>query len=497
MLTKSLQARRFANAYFKVLREEALSHNVKECQYAVRGAIPLKGAAISARIKQGDISFPFQKVVPMNIGNPQAVGQGFISFNREVLSGLINPEIVKSDIISDDAKFRIEQMNQLFSSPVGAYTSNSKGHSQVRQAVANYINKRDGHEVDCDWNNIYLTNGASEAVRLAFRMLIRDKQDGVLVPIPQYPLYSALLTLDGGTMIRYYLQEDKNWGIDGDDIVSQIKHAKDLGINVRSIVVINPGNPSGSVLRREDIEDIIRICHEHEILIMADEVYQNNIYGEVPFNSFRKVLAEMGAPYRDEVELLSMHSVSKGLQGECGFRGGYLEAHNLDKYADEMLYKLKSIELCSNTIGQIATSLMVNPPTEGRESSACVGKYLGERNAIENGLKERALILTKTFENMENVTSNEIEGSMYGFPRVEMSEKAVARAKEMGVAPDFMYCLDMLNETGIMTVPGSGFGQVDGTHHFRITNLVCPTEEMKDVLHHLEAFNTRFHERYQ
>ena len=279
--------------------------------------------------------------------------------------------------------------------------------------------------------------------------------------------------------------------------MSQIKHAKDLGINVRSIVVINPGNPSGSVLRREDIEDIIKICYEHEILIMADEVYQNNTYGDVPFLSFRKVLAEMGTPYRDNVELLSMHSVSKGLQGECGFRGGYFESHNLDKYADEMLYKLKSIELCSNTSGQIAVSLMVNPPKDGRESTACVGKYLSERNNIENGLKERAKLLTTMFNKMENISSNEIEGAMYGFPQVVMSEKAVARAKEMGVAPDFMYCLDMLNETGIMTVPGSGFGQKEGTHHFRITNLVCPSEEMKEVLEHLEAFNTRFHERYQ
>ena len=71
----------------------------------------------------------------------------------------------------------------------------------------------------------------------------------------------------------------------------------------------------------------------------------------MPFISFRQVLAEMGDPYRDSVELLSMHSVSKGLQGECGFRGGYFEAHNLDVYADEILYKLKSIELCANTVG--------------------------------------------------------------------------------------------------------------------------------------------------
>ena len=191
-----------------MLTEASLSENVKECSYAVRGAIPIKGEEINKRIKGGDLSFPFDKITPMNIGNPQAVGQSFISYNREILSALINPEVMRSTKINDDAKNRVNHMNSLFSSPIGAYTSNSKGHAQVRQAVANYINQRDGPAVDSDWNKIYLTNGASEGVRTCFKMIIRSKQDGVLVPIPQYPLYSALLTLDGGTMIKYFLDEE-------------------------------------------------------------------------------------------------------------------------------------------------------------------------------------------------------------------------------------------------------------------------------------------------
>ena len=176
-----------------------------------------------------------------------------------------------------------------------------------------------------------------------------------MVPIPQYPLYSALLTLDNGTMVKYYLDEDKNWGVDPEEIVSRIKNAKDLGINLRGMVVINPGNPTGNVLRREDIEDIIKICYEHEIVLIADEVYQSNTYkSDVPFISMRKVLAEMGEPFSSNVELISLHSISKGLQGECGLRGGYVEIHNFDKFANDMMYKLKSLELCANTVGQIA-----------------------------------------------------------------------------------------------------------------------------------------------
>lgn len=86
----------------------------------------------------------------------------------------------------------------------------------------------------------------------------------------------------------------------------------------------------------------------------------------------RKVLHEMGEPYSNSVELISFNSVSKGMLGECGLRGGYFETHNLPSRAEEMIYKLKSIELCSNTVGQAAVELMINPPKKGRESDACV-----------------------------------------------------------------------------------------------------------------------------
>lgn len=192
-------------------------------------------------------------------------------------------------------------------------------------------------------------------------------------------------------MVKYYLDEEKGWGVNPEEIVQRIKNAKDLGINLRGMVVINPGNPTGNVLKRHDIEEIIKICHDNEIVIIADEVYQSNIYKEdIPFISFRKVLAEMGDPYKDNVELISLHSVSKGLQGECGLRGGYFEVHNFDRYANDMFYKLKSLELCANTVGQIAAQLMVDPPKTGRESDSCVELFQSEKNGIFAGMKERA-----------------------------------------------------------------------------------------------------------
>lgn len=135
-------------------------------------------------------------------------------------------------------------------------------------------------------------------------------------------------------------------------MMAMIEKAKNDGFTPRSIVIINPGNPTGQVMCREDLEAVIRLCHEENIMILADEVYQENIYKEgTEFLSVRKVLHEMGAPFSEEVELVSMNSVSKGMLGECGLRGGYMETHNLSNRAEQMFYKLKSIELCANTVG--------------------------------------------------------------------------------------------------------------------------------------------------
>jgi len=165
-------------------------------------------------------------------------------------------------------------------------------------------------------------------------------------------LYSALITLCGGKQINYYLDESKNWALDSKDLRQRISQAKKDGINIRCIVVINPGNPTGQVLTPENIEEIIQICHENSILIIADEVYQKNVYKKgLKFHSFREILNKQSDNIRNSVELLSLNSVSKGLLGECGLRGGYMETHNLDDKVSDELYKLKSIELCSNTIG--------------------------------------------------------------------------------------------------------------------------------------------------
>ena len=173
-----------------------------------------------------------------------------------------------------------------------------------------------------------------------------------------------------------------------------------------------------------------------------------------------------------------------------------METHNIDPYINEQLYKIKSIELCPNTIGQQLVGLMIDPPKKGRESDSTVEQFQEEHTLIAEGLKERAKLLTHAFNDTKGVSCAEIQGAMYAFPRIYLPEKAIAEAKSQGVAPDFLYSMQMLNETGIISVPGAGFGQRDGTHHFRITNLVAPTKRMEETVDLFRGFNEKFHQQY-
>lgn len=154
-------------------------------------------------------------------------------------------------------------------------------------------------------------------------------------------------------------------------------------------------------------------------------------------------------------------------------RGGYLYIHNFSPAVIEQIVKLKSINLCSNALGQVMVDLMVNPPLEGVTEQTKT-KYQEEIKTLFESLKYRATIVTKYLNNMVNVKSNEIEGAMYAFPSVTFSKKAMEAAKEFGKEVDVFYCVQVLQNTGIVIVPGSGFRQVPGTYHFRITTLILP-----------------------
>jgi aspartate/methionine/tyrosine aminotransferase len=467
--------------------------NIIEMEYAVRGPIPQRAAQLR---KQGMVT------IPCNIGNPQALGQKPITFYRQVLSLLEEPTRIERDrrlkrlartrpqvfegvghrnFPSDYVLELAESMLAKFETGLGAYTE-SRGPLFIREAVANYIDKRDGAlaagGVTSDPDNVWLTDGASEAARFVLEMLIAERNDGIMIPIPQYPLYSATVRRCGGTQINYYPDEDRDWTLEKSALEESLTEAKRKGVRAKAIVVINPCNPTGAILDEQSIIDVIDFAAEHELAIIADEVYQHNLYG-AEFLSFAKILGKRDVP------LFSLHSTSKGFYGECGHRGGYLELRNPPNIEGcsagfkDVLLKQASVALCSNTTGQALTCLMVSPPPEGSEPYE---QFAHERDGVLADLWQKAAMIREAFKKMAGVECFGRTGAMYLFPRLNTLPEGTT---------DFDYCMQLLETTGLCTVNGSGFGQREGTHHLRVAFLP-PKELLEKVLPRWIDFHNRY-----
>jgi alanine transaminase len=423
---------------------------------------------------------------------------------------------IVSQLYPQDA---IERARTLLSSigSVGAY-SHSQGVPSIRQTVANFLQERDAHAANP--NHIFLTQGASSGVQTLLSMLTENPNSGIMIPIPQYPLYSASLALYGSTPVPYYLDESTGWSLDTEQLIQVVSSARKSGTDVRALVIINPGNPTGQCLSAENVRDVITFCHEQKLVLLADEVYQTNIYEpeQRPFVSFKKALMEHpDADVRENVELVSFHSISKGMIGECGRRGGYFECVNIDGEILEQIYKMASVSLCPNLHGQILVDLMCNPPRAG---DASYESYTGEIKGIHDSLRRRSKKLEDVFNQMEGVSCKPSDGALYLFPNVTLPQKVVEQAKQHGLAPDAYYSHAMLEATGVCVVPGkfadkniyiytytnhgvvsefltlifalgSGFGQKENTWHFRSTFL--PEERLFDQFcSNLQTFHAQF-----
>ncbi|TFJ81863.1 hypothetical protein NSK_007110 [Nannochloropsis salina CCMP1776] len=485
--------------------KETVNQDVLNASYAVRGPVLDLAMKMEERLRSGE-SLPFKEMIYCNIGNPQSLQQKPLTFVRQVLSLVTNPLLLEkhSDLFPSDAVARAQKY--LGAHPMGAY-SNSQGIKTVREEVAAFIGKRD-QTFSPDPDAIFLINGASEGVRYGLQSLLRPRlagyHDGVLVPIPQYPLYSALTTLLNGELVPYYLREEEGWTLEVGDLEEALKQARARGVTVRGLVVINPGNPTGQLLSRANMEKIIEFCVRENLVLMADEVYQTNIYvDDRGFLSFRKVAVDMGLPpdagpeeqgmNEKHLQLVSFHSVSKGFMGECGLRGGYMELFGIPPGVKAQLYKLASISLCSNTIGQVVTGLMVHPPEEGSPSFPT---YEGERTATLTSLRRRAQKLTAGLGNLEGVSVQPSTGAMYSFPRLSLPPAFHAEAVKQGTKADELYCIRLVEATGIVVVPGSGFGQVDGSWHFR-TTFLPPEDKMDSVMERLGKFHKELLDAYR
>ncbi|KAL8593027.1 hypothetical protein ACOMHN_017957 [Nucella lapillus] len=525
---------------WKVLSVENINPHVKKMEYAVRGPIVIRAGEIEQDLKKG-VSKPFADVIRANIGDCHAVGQKPLTFIRQVVALCSYPELLDSDLFPLDAKDRAQRiLDGCGGHSIGAY-SDSAGVRVIREDVAHYVSERDGFP--CDADDIFLSTGASDSIKNVMKLAMTgeggDRRAGVMIPIPQYPLYTATIAEYNAHPIGYYLNEANNWALDMDELHRAINEARPH-CQPRAIVIINPGNPTGQVLTKENIEDVIRFAKQENLLLMADEVYQHNVYASgsqligalqvlvcymcvsgvgvlqvlvcyrcvtgvdmfqvyqhnvyasgSQFHSFKKVIMEMGPEY-NSMELASFMSTSKGYMGECGFRGGYAEVVNLDPGVKAMLVKSISAKLCSSVSGQAVMDVVVNPPRPGEPSYDLFKK---EREMVLGQLAEKAKMVTETFNSIPGISCNTVQGAMYAFPCITLPTKAIQAAKTKGQAPDAFYCFNLLEDTGICVVPGSGFGQVEGTWHFR-TTILPPVEKLGEMLGRFRDFHMHFLDIY-
>jgi alanine transaminase len=297
----------------------------------------------------------------------------------------------------------------------------------------------------------------------------------------------------GGTIVYYNLDEASQWSVTREELDRSYGTAE--GVDIKAIAVINPGNPSGSVLSRDEVAMIITFARDKQAVILADEVYQENVYAEgKAFHSFKKVLRELQGTDKtyDDVQLVSFHSTSKGLIGECGQRGGYMEYVGFSDRTLSVFTKVAATSLSSNTLGQVFVGLMVTPPKEGEGSYEL---FQSESKAIFDGLKRRSKLLQDGLNAIEGISCNDVQGAMYGFPQVRLPQGAIEAAEDEEMPADEFWCLRLVEQTGIVCVPGSGFGQDEGTYHFRIT-ILPPDDMLADMLKRLADFQTKFLAEY-
>lgn len=484
----------------KRLTEETMSQNVVKMEYAVRGEVVNTAAHLEKDIHDHPEAHPgIDHVLYTNIGNPHSVGNEPLLWPRMVMAlcdlpnevGIDNPEasrLYPKDVIE---RAREIKATALHHQGTGSY-SHSQGCFEFRENIAKFIEARDGG-VKSNPEEIFMTNGASAGIDMLMTTLLAGEDCGTMIPIPQYPLYSATIALKNGHQVNYYLDEEKGWGLDMENLEKVYADATADGITVNSFVLINPGNPTGQVLSREDMHNVVKFCAKHKLVLLSDEVYQDNVYDEnAEFVSAKRAAYEVGLLEQDAIELASFHSTSKGLYGECGHRGGYMELVGFDKTVVSHIYKLASSFLCPNVDGQILMDLMVKGPDPGSESYE---KHEKQKKALFDSLQRRAKIVAEGLNSIPGFSCQPAQGSMYCFPSVQIPEAAIKDAERNKMNADTFYALSLLRSTGICVVPASGFGQKPGRHGFR-TTFLPPEDEMAKAVESFRKHHEEFCAKY-
>ncbi|XP_043923404.1 alanine aminotransferase 2-like isoform X2 [Protopterus annectens] len=399
----------------------------------------------------------------------QALGQHPFTFSRQVVAICVYPELIHHPALPEDAKERARRILQHCNGgSVGSY-SDSKGNSYIRSSVAKYIEQRDGG-ISSNPDKVYVMGGATEIISNVLKVFTSDRgtdQAGALVPVPHYPMYSHVAALNNMVRVDYYLHEDSRWSLQVEELRTALYKSRKY-CKPKLLCIINPGNPTGQILSPQCIEDAIRFAEEEHLAILADEVFQSAVHKpNCEFYSVKKVLHGMGPKYYNNIELISVNSISKSYMAETGMRGGYMELLNIDPNAEECWYEMLSAHSCATLAAQITLDVISDPPQPGDLS---YDTFEQEKMTVLMAMSENAKLTEETLNTLTGIQCLPIEATNYAYPRIELPEKAVTCAKSQSIEPDVFYCKKLMSETGIsLLMPGSLFGQKEGTYHYRLS----------------------------
>ena len=366
-----------------------------------------------------------QKIIKLNIGNLAVFG-----FDA--------PEEIQQDMIRN--------------LPNSAGYSDSKGIFAARKAVMHETQKQGIKGVTLD--DIYLGNGASELIVMATNGLL-DEGDELLLPAPDYPLWTAAVSLSGGTPVHYMCDETNGWMPNIDDIRAKITP------QTKGIVVINPNNPTGALYSKELLLAIVAIARERGLVIFADEVYDKVLFDGVTHTPI--------ASLSEDVLTLTFNSLSKSYRS-CGYRAGWMVVSGNKKPAAdyiEGLNMLSNMRLCANVPGQWAIQ-------------TALGGYQSINDLVNEGgrLRKQRDLAYELITAIPGVSCVKPQAALYMFPRLD---PAVYPIKD-----DQQFFLELLQETKVMLVQGTGFNWPN-TDHFRIVFL--PHEDdLREAIQRIAKF---------
>uniref|UniRef100_A0A3B5BFW3 alanine transaminase n=1 Tax=Stegastes partitus TaxID=144197 RepID=A0A3B5BFW3_9TELE len=466
-----------------VLQE--ISPNVKNIKQSEYEVLASRASQIEKELSQG-VRKPYKELIDVCWCDPHSVGVKPLTFVRQVLAACVYPQLMKSHELPLDVRQRAQWLlGRCDGGSVGSYNA-QPCIPEIIEKVSEFTTRRDGG-VPSYPENIFISTGSQWAIMVdILNVLVNSEaspKTGVLTPAPCHVTSMMSITALGAAAVPYYLTEEQGWTLQVEELQRALESAKGV-CNPVALYVINPGNPAGLVQSRKSMQEVIRFASEKRLFLLADEVYQDFVYGENrEFVSYKRVLAEMGPPYSDTVELVSFHSTSKGFMGECGMRGGYVELVNLDPAVQKHIFKLISKSSCTPVLAQMALDLMVNPPQPGDPSYP----LYNQTQHIKNMLAQNVKTTHEVLNSLPGVISQPVEGGAFVFPRVFLPPKAIQKAEEEGMQPDTFYCVRLLEETGVLCCPGSEFEQKEGTYHIRY-NLTYTSH----LLRHLTTFHTKF-----